>query len=140
MIKTWGWLISSNPRIFCFYEHSNNQLIRPSWYSLVCTCRWGNNFYHTNYLDVSNVAFHFSIIWWWERTRCVACKHDLKRQQESTSCGWYHDCDLSLVIHPKNFDTFLAFDFPSSFTCSWHKVDFVLSLLLPMKRECCKLH
>ncbi len=137
MTRTWGWLISFNPRILCFYEHSNNQLIKPSWCSLVCRCRWGNNFFCTNYLDVSNAnqwfvekvrsnpnnAFHSSIIWWWEKTRYVACKYDLKREQESSSCGWYHDCDLSLVIHPKNFDVFLAFDFPSSFTYSWDKVD-----------------
>jgi hypothetical protein len=67
-----------------------------------------------------NNAFCFSSIWWWEKMRCVACKHNLKRQQESTSCG-YHD--LFLVIHPKNFDMFIACDFPSSFTYSWDKVD-----------------
>jgi hypothetical protein len=70
-----------------------------------------------------NNAFPSSIIWWWEKMRCVACKHDLKWQQESTSCQCYHDWDLSLVIHPKNFDMFLAFDFPSSFTYTWDKVD-----------------
>lgn len=154
MTRTWGWLISFNPRILCFYEHSNNQLIKPSWCSLVCRCRWGNKFFCTNYLDVSNANQ-----WFVEKVRSNPNNAFLPQ-----SFGGGRKWDMlhantiwrgnksPLVVNDTMIVICVLSSIPRILTCFLPLISqvlspivgtrwiLVLSLLLPMKKEYCKLH
>ncbi len=154
MFRTWGWLTSSNPRIFCFYEHSNNQLIRPSWCFLVCRCRWGNKMFCTNCLDVSNVDQ-----WFIKKVKSNPSTMHFVFQAFGGGRKWdvlhantiWKGNKSPLVVDTTIVIYFLS-SIPRILTCLLPVISqvlspivgtrwtLVLSLLLPMKRECCKLH
>ncbi len=148
--KTWRCLISSNPRIICFYQHSNNQLIRPSWCFLVCRCRWGNKMFCTKCLDVSNVDR-----WFVEKVRSnPSTMHFVlqsfgggrKRNVLHANTIWKGN-KTPLVVDDTTIVICFLSSIPRILTCFLPLISqvlsplvgtrwtFVLSLLLPMKRE-----
>jgi hypothetical protein len=155
MTRTWGWLISSNPRIPCFYEHSNNQLIKPYWCSLVCRCRWGNKMFYANCLDVSNVDQ-----WFIEKVRSNPSTMYFLLQSFGGGRKWdvlhantiWRGKKSPLIVDDTTIVICLLSSIPRILTCFLPLISqkfspivgtrwiLVLSLLLPMKRECCKLH
>ncbi len=123
------------------------------WCFSTCKCKWDNQIFCTNWLDVSNIsewfaknvrsyllALHLLLPSIVDGSECLRCclQTWFEEATKSTCCGWYHHREFFLSSISRIFKCFLPI-FHKFFHMQLRQGELLFnSSLLLVKKECCK--